>query len=189
MRDQESHIRQHVNLLVDRLGEKAASGEAIDIMTWISMAAFDVIGDLGFGESFNSLRDRHLHDWVEAVLGNVKCNFQQGITKRYGVSFLNPYLIDDKTTGLRMKNYAYAKEKLNQRIEYGADRGDFWDRIVVKSANKNESGDGMSEGEMLNNASVLILGGSETSVSALSGTISEFPRASRDHSAELTMYY
>ena len=175
LKDQELHIRLHVNLLVERLDEQTTTGHVTDIMTWISMAAFDMIGDLGFGESFNSLGDRQLHDWVEAVQGNVKCNYQQGVTKRNGIAFLNRFLMGNQTLGLREKNYTYVKEKLDKRIRSGTDRGDFWDRIVVKSANDNESGDGMSEGEMLNNASVLILGGSETSVSALTGMATRCP--------------
>ena len=51
----------------------------------------------------------------------------------------------------------------------GTERGDFWDRIMIKSADDNKGGEGMSQGEMLNNAAVLVLGGSETSATTLSG--------------------
>jgi cytochrome P450 len=50
------------------------------------------------------------------------------------------------------------------------DQGDFWDRVIVKSADGNQTGDGMSPGEMLNNAAVMVVAGSETTSSALCGT-------------------
>ncbi|KGO37620.1 Cytochrome P450, E-class, group I [Penicillium expansum] len=50
-----------------------------------------------------------------------------------------------------------------------APRGDFWDRVVIKSADDNRSGEGMTRGEMLNNASILVLAGSETSATTLCG--------------------
>lgn len=47
-------------------------------------------------------------------------------------------------------------------------RGDFWDRVVVRSADDNKSGMGMLKDEMLANASTLVLGGSETTATVLS---------------------
>ncbi|EME87518.1 uncharacterized protein MYCFIDRAFT_169330 [Pseudocercospora fijiensis CIRAD86] len=35
-------------------------------------SVFDVIGELAWGESFHGLEERRVHDWVSAILGNVK---------------------------------------------------------------------------------------------------------------------
>ena len=59
---------------------------------------------------------------------------------------------------------------VDQRIAHGASpRGDFWDRILIKSVDDNAAGEGMSKAEMLTNASSLLLAGAETSATTLSG--------------------
>lgn len=169
LRDQESHIQKYANLMVDRLGETAKAGEYTDMVAWFNMTTFDIIGDLAFGDSFDSLENRRLHDWVPAVSGSVKFVLTSGIWRRYGLDFLVPYTLPKSIIELRKKNLSYVGEKLERRIQYGEARGDFWDRIMIKSANDNATGEGMTKGEMFNNASVLVLGGSETSATCLSG--------------------
>ncbi|KAK1953597.1 hypothetical protein LY78DRAFT_686956 [Colletotrichum sublineola] len=73
-------------------------------------------------------------------------------------------------------NYKYLEEKINKRLGHGTDRGDFWDRVLTNSSNDENNGDdskvlseGMTRGEMLNNASIMVLAGSETSATTLCG--------------------
>ena len=169
LRDQESHIRHYIDLLMDRLAEKAKSGETTDMVVWYNMTVFDVIGDLAWGESFDCLENRELHEWIPAISGSVKFVTQSTIARRRGLNFLTPYLVDKETQALRVRNYKYSQEKVEARVESDENRGDFWDRIMIKSANDNETGEGMTKDEMLNNAAILVLGGSETSATTLSG--------------------
>lgn len=138
-------------------------------LTTNAQVTFDVIGDLAFGESFKCLENGELHDWIPAVSSNVKYTLQSSILRSWGLDFLRPYLLSKEVQNMRVRNYKYSQEKVDQRANSGADRGDFWDRILIKSADDNAAGDGMSRGEMLNNASVLVLGGSETSATTLAG--------------------
>jgi cytochrome P450 len=48
---------------------------------------------------------------------------------------------------------------------------DFWDQVIIKSEKNDSTGEGLSKGEMVNNASTLVLAGSETSATTLSGAI------------------
>lgn len=45
---------------------------AVDFTQWYNMMVFDVIGDLAWGESFHSLRDGKLHEWIPAIASTVK---------------------------------------------------------------------------------------------------------------------
>ena len=54
LRSQESLMKHYINLLITRLREKCAKGEAVDIVEWLNFTTFDLIGDLAFGESFGS---------------------------------------------------------------------------------------------------------------------------------------
>ena len=169
LREQESHIPEYVDLLVNRLGERAKASQHTNMLSWYNMTVFDIIGDLAWGESFDCLQDRKVHEWTPAIQGAFTFLSVGNIVRRHGLGFLVPYFVSKHSQALRATNYRYAQEKVSKRTQRGGDRGDFWDRIVIKSANNNETGDGMSEGEMLNNASVLVLSGSETSATVLCG--------------------
>ena len=184
LREQEPLIRKYVDLLVDSLRERAQSGETVDIATWYNMTSFDVIGDLAFGESFGSLERRKQHDWIPALSGSAKFVQIFAILRHYGAEFLYPYVVPKQTQELRAKHLKRTEDKVNRRIEVAEERGDFWDRIVIKSANDNESGEGMTRDEMFNNASALVLAGSVTSSLTLAGMSSglhRFPPALIKH--------
>lgn len=74
-----------MDLLIDRLGEKAQGGEPTDMTAWYNMVTFDVIGDLGFGESFHSLENRSLHEWIPAIAGAVRFVTMTSALRREGL--------------------------------------------------------------------------------------------------------
>lgn len=57
LKAQEGHINDHIDLLVERLSEKARAGQQVDMVDYYNMTTFDIIGDLAFGESFDCLKD------------------------------------------------------------------------------------------------------------------------------------
>ena len=57
--DQEVFIHEHVDKLVAQLKQQAQHGP-FDIIPWFNFFTFDVIGDLSFGESFNSLSEGNI---------------------------------------------------------------------------------------------------------------------------------
>ncbi|KAF2095866.1 cytochrome P450 [Rhizodiscina lignyota] len=168
LREQEPLIKQYVDLLVDRLDEMARSGEQTDMVEWYNLVTFDLIGDLAFGDPFNCLKDRRVHPWVYAVPKNVEYSLKNNILKSWGLEAFGRWLLPQDVVSGRKENYRYSEDKIERRIQYNAERGDFWDRVIAKSAGDNKSGQGMSKAEMLNNASVLVLGGSETTATVLS---------------------
>jgi cytochrome P450 len=170
LRDQEGLINRHVNLLITRLNPVAAAHETVDFTQWYNMVVFDVIGDLAWGESFHSLRNGKLHEWIPAIASTVKFAMQSSPLLEYGLGFLIPLLISRTVREQRAANYRFSEAKVAQRLALGGHtRGDFWDRVMIKSADDNQAGEGMTRGEMLNNASILVLAGSETSATTLCG--------------------
>lgn len=184
LREQEPRIRQYTDLLIDKLHERATSGQSTDIVDWYTSAVFDIIGELAWGEPFYGLRDGRVHDWIPAILGNLKCIFQIStlnqwvrlqqrwhlrhtqLTGAQGLGMLQSLLVDTKLHSLRRENYILAAQKTDRRAAMGSGpRGDFWDRVLIKSAEENKDGEGMTKAEMVNNCFVLALGGAETSES------------------------
>lgn len=66
---------------------------------------------------------------------------------------------------MRQRNAKFTESKVDNRLRYGVDRGDLWDG-VIETKNKEA---GMSREEMISNASAIVLAGSETSATLLSG--------------------
>lgn len=140
MREQEPLIKQYVDLLVSRLQQAAKLDKSQDMLSWYNRTTFDLIGDLAFGESFGNLREETIHPWIAAVYGNLKFIIIGGLFRRYGLTSLLPYFIPKSLVQKRIDNYKYTQDKIDRRIAFGAERGDFWDKIMIKSDNDNASG-------------------------------------------------
>lgn len=166
IREQSPIIRQYVDLLIQRLHERAGKGSQ-DMADWYTWTTFDLIGDLAFGESFNCLRDVATHPWIAAIFGNIKAIPFINAFYRYGLSSLVGFLAPKRMLKSRKDNYEYSVTKVEQRLASEGERGDFWDKILIHS--KEESGTGMTRDEMVSNASLLVLAGSETTATLLSG--------------------
>lgn len=86
--EQEAIINGTVDRFVKTVGEKAPPTSAgINMTKWFEMAAFDILGEMAFGESFHSIEDGKSataseelyliklgkpHSWQELILGHVK---------------------------------------------------------------------------------------------------------------------
>ena len=64
-----------------------------------NMAIFDTIGALAFGESFNSLRDREIHPWVDAIHKNLKSVAISHVMRSMGIEPLTPYVLPKELRG------------------------------------------------------------------------------------------
>jgi averantin hydroxylase len=166
IREQTPVIQQHVNLLIQRLHEHAGKGSQ-NMVDWYTWTTFDLIGDLAFGEPFNCLRDVATHPWIAAIFGNVKAVPVVNAFHRYGLPSLVGLLAPKKLLQQRKENYEYAVAKIDQRLANESERLDFWDKVLIH--NKEGKGTGMTRDEMVSNASLLVLAGSETSATLLSG--------------------
>ncbi|UJO25301.1 Versicolorin B desaturase [Fulvia fulva] len=171
LRTQQKTINTYADQFMEVLKEVADTGKSVEMVNYYNMAVFDTIGALAFGESFNSMRHRKIHPWVDAIHKNLKSVAISHVMRSMGIEPLTPYILPKDLRGARANNYSYAIEKINRRMQQTGEQGDFWDRVIVKSGAEGEinDGTGMSKGEMLNNAAVMVVGGSETSASALCG--------------------
>ncbi|KAF2710597.1 cytochrome P450 [Pleomassaria siparia CBS 279.74] len=168
MRDMQPRIQSFVQLLVKGLRESAQSGGYTDILEWYNWTTFDMIGDLAFGESFHCLELKRTDPWIAAIFGTVKVLSWISTIRRYKLGSLIPYLTPKKLLEFRLFNLQRNRQKIDERTALGTDRGDFWDNVIEKS--DFEKGTGMTKEEMVSNASILVLGGSETTATLLSGT-------------------
>ena len=170
LRSQESLIQSSINLLMRRLRETADSNpeHIVDLNRWFAYTTFDIIGDLAFGESFNCLRDSKFHPWVAMVCNNLKamCWFIAVLhypLVEFALLHMIPKSMAEQIRGMDVMT----EEKLSRRMALPTDRPDFITCI------KQHGGDeGMTQKEIHENSKSLIVAGSETSSTALSGLLS-----------------
>jgi hypothetical protein len=59
--DQEKILHQCIDLFIAKIGElqkdEAAAEKGLDMTMWLEMVAFDVFGDMAFGESFHAVEN------------------------------------------------------------------------------------------------------------------------------------
>ncbi|KAF4633926.1 hypothetical protein G7Y89_g4186 [Cudoniella acicularis] len=147
---QEPLITTYIDLLVSRLHEQARTPETniVDIVKWYNYTTFDILGDLAFGDSFGCLKSDVLHPWITNIFQAVK-----------DASFFRA------AYGSTEKQFAFASAKAKERLSQGStDRADFMSYILRYNDEK-----GMTVPEIESNASLLIIAGSETTATFLSG--------------------
>lgn len=166
MRAQQPMIQHHIDLLLRRLHE-GSSSVSHDISEWFNWTTFDIIGDLAFGESFGCLENGKTHDWIASIEGNVKAIPIINAIRRFKLDWVIPLIAPRKLLEMRQRNAKFTENKVDQRLRLGATRGDLWDDVMGYS--DKESGSGMTREEMISNASAIVLAGSETSATLLSG--------------------
>lgn len=165
--EQEGYIKQYVDLLIARLKQQQAQdGTATDMTRWFNYLTFDIIGELAFGDPFYSLETSNYHPWISMIFETIKAVGLIMFLANYPL--LRPLILlsSGKTIKMNAQAQQLAAEKTQKRIALGSDtRKDFMTYIL----RNNKDGVGMTHEEMLRNAEALIVAGSETTATALSG--------------------
>ena len=170
MQKQEPLIKRYVDQLIWELSKRCNGGKTlVDIEAWFSFTAFDIIGDLTFGESFGSLDSGGHHPWASLIFETTRFVILANCLKRINRIFLPVLLlITPKGFGKKLReNQRLTEAKIAKRRALGANaRPDYMSAMV----GDDEKGGTLSEAEINSNCTALILGGAETISSALSGT-------------------
>ena len=166
LREQEFRINHYVDLLMTGLANHSLSGTQ-DMVSWFNWTTFDLIGDLAFGESFGCLENARTHPWISEIFGSLASGPIFAAVESYGLMPIFSLLIPKKRLQARLDNYKYASDMVDKRVIYGRDRGDFFDNVPMHDPEKG----GMTLDELKSNASNIVLAGSETTATLLSGTV------------------
>ncbi|KAI1259124.1 putative cytochrome P450 monooxygenase [Xylariaceae sp. FL1019] len=167
MRAQEPIIGAYVDLLIQRLHETLNKNPlaSLDMSEYYNWTTFDVIGDLAFGApgGFGCLENNAYHPWVQLITDTI-------VQGAYFITLANTGFLTvlrfavrnlKTTTG---EHQAIVKEKVAQRMELGSERPDFLEGLLQKKSELNLDFDRLCQ-----NASLLIIAGSETTATLLTG--------------------
>ncbi|KAI8214239.1 Cytochrome P450 monooxygenase 1 [Colletotrichum sp. SAR11_57] len=166
MREQEGMIIKYIDKLSDRLKEFADDGTSPQNMAgWYNWTTFDVAGDLIFGQSFQCLERADYHPWVAFIFGAIRFGSVMTSVKYIGLNFVVQALF--KMGGMKAMSQVRENtdEMMQNRMSMTDDRNDLFEGLLKRRKEWNLSFDQLSA-----NALILVLAGSETTATTLSGT-------------------
>lgn len=132
---------------------------SIDLGQWYNYTTFDLIGDLAFGEPFGCVKTGETHPWIELMFKVLEILTLINESRQYPILGAIAYLLIPRNMRTRFQQHQQlARDKANRRLDTPRDKPDFTSYILKH----NETEKGMTREEIGENASVLILAGSET---------------------------
>lgn len=175
LREQDPLIQSYMDLFITRLLQKtteADSGTAsVNIVQWFNFITFDIIGHLSFGESFNCLETSQYHPWIAILYSHFKASALAAACRLF--PFLEQVMrnaLPKSVKQQRIDHFNMSKAKVHKRIaaqqNYTWGNSDFMAHVLRHNDEK-----GMSVPEIESTFNILVLAGSETSATALSGTM------------------
>ncbi|KAJ2984481.1 hypothetical protein NUW58_g6035 [Xylaria curta] len=164
MREQEPIIGSYVDLLVSRLRDAVKVNSSQNLREWYNYTTFDIIGDLSFGVDggFGCLANSDYHPWIKLISKAIHQNaiiqglIRLGLRRPIGWIGKSGMLAENR-------NRAIVWEKVGQRMQ-GGERPDFLEGLLRKKEELK-----LDQAAVTVNATVLIIAGSETTATLLSG--------------------
>ncbi|KAI1439027.1 benzoate 4-monooxygenase cytochrome P450 [Xylaria sp. CBS 124048] len=171
---QEDIIQGYVDSFIQRVRETVSDKQntPIDLGDWVTFLCFDVLGDLGFGESFHNLENGKAHWWIITMQNGAKAALQIKTLERFLPGLSSLLMLVLKIVGMAMaidpdENFNFCARRARERLARDSTRPDF----ISHMANANKKNMDMSPAELEANAQTLINAGAEPVSAAVCGVI------------------
>ncbi|KAK1597519.1 cytochrome P450 [Colletotrichum navitas] len=194
LREQEPVIMKYVDLFIQKMreaakgcqgpghgdGDEAVAGkngirpepkqeQPVDLTLWYNYITFDIIGDLAFSESFGCLESERLHPWVKTLFLMVRTGVALQTANHFPMlRRLITVALSTRVMRERMQNHLdMTMQKLLRRVELGEREGPQND--IIEALLKKRKEWGLSLRQVDSNGNIIIIAGSETTATLLSG--------------------
>ena len=175
LREQEYFPLAYIDLLTRRLHGIVSSSKShsavVDIVKWLNFTTFDIVGDLALGESFHCLEESKYHGWVSILFTQFKAAALFVSLRFFGLDKLLRMVLPKSLLKKRAEHAKYSTDRIHHRLDQGkegadAQRNDFMTYVLRYNDEK-----GMTIPEIEQTFRVLVVAGSETTGTALSGIL------------------
>ncbi|KAI1387309.1 cytochrome P450 [Hypoxylon trugodes] len=160
---QEPVLKSYVDLLIEKL------------IDWFHWFAFDLSGQLCFGESFECLENARSHPWIRMIFSFIKMTVLAAITRYYaGLETLLMHFIPSSLRKKQTDHYAMGLERIHRRMA-SSHRDDF----MAPMLENNPDFERMSVSEIESTMPIIVLAASETTATTLCGIVSALTRSTK----------
>ncbi|KAK3355434.1 cytochrome P450 [Neurospora tetraspora] len=165
MRGQGPLIGKYIDLLIHKLHEQGEEGRVpLNATSWYNCVTFDITGDLIFGMPFGALAGNANHPWLQFILGSLKSMSPLGALSYVGLHWVAQVLWKMLGAEVFRKSMESVDLMLKERLKMPVDRNDLFVGLVQRQEKL-----GLSFEKLSANAWFLVLAGSETTATTLSG--------------------
>ncbi|KAI0547224.1 cytochrome protein [Xylaria curta] len=189
LHSQEAIVQRCWNKFIEKVGPVSQEDpKGVNVVDWFEMAAFDMLGEMAFGESFGCIESGKHHFWLDLILKHL---FEVTLLDNLGrfplLDAVSRYVLPWLTTRVRSKHQRYSREKVQKRLDARDAGHDFLTRLVSGV----ESGE-VSQEEITAHASTLIIAGGETTAHTLASAtyyLLKTPNALKKLAEEVRSHY
>lgn len=167
----EGLMKLQVQKFIAVMERNALQGEPVNVSSWYTYLAFDIMGDLCFAEPFGCLDRATNTEWSTSVINVfVAATWTQAIRRLSGTgtwleSLMTRLLVPPKASEWRMTHLQNSRERTLRRLASAEqDHADFMYHIL-----NSESKSSLSHNEIILNMALFISAGTDTTATALSG--------------------
>ncbi|KEY73050.1 hypothetical protein S7711_06124 [Stachybotrys chartarum IBT 7711] len=163
LKEQEPLLKSWAAKMKTKLAERVASGQEVDMVKFYNCTTFDIMADFLFLQGLNLLEDGEYSPWMQNLFNSFKAATIVLGFRRYSAWFNS--LIE-----YYVKNNEQARKAEFEHFRYAAERiDDRWHRTVSRLDPWAEFLSSLSVEEQHVSASALMVAGTETTATALSG--------------------
>ena len=175
LREQEPIIQKYISLMISKLKEEEikAPSKPVDLVKWTEYTVFDLMGELSLGESFHSLDNADHRPFVAGFIKNLQA-VMYIISSNYlpEVRAVLLWLVPKKVWINHIKHSEYVGHQVRARLAEG-DNPHKPDFITWLCRFSNTDNVGMSIPEIESNVGTILIAGSETTATSITGIIFE----------------
>ena len=140
------------------------------MVKWYNLTAFDILGDLAFGEPFGGLESSGYHYWVstifQAIQGVALVQFKDAYPLLFRI--LSIFRGSKRLMNARQRQIEFSRATVQKRLQIEGHR-ECTDFISSMLRHRGEPRKGITNEELEANSNVLVIAGSGTTSSLLSG--------------------
>ena len=172
VRDREHILQKYIGLLMRRLREQAESSDGstttVNVVQWYTFTTFDIAGDLVFSEPFDCLHNEIYHPWIRMIFSHLKASAFFMALRYYSpldqwfLWSLPKSLLKEKEKFIGMSKDKVARRK---KRDLPLSRTSDFMSLALNTAGEES----MSIEEMEGTFGTLLIAGSETTATLLSG--------------------
>ncbi|KAH7079034.1 cytochrome P450 [Paraphoma chrysanthemicola] len=154
----------------DKLVRNLKQEGVVDLVSSFNYATFDAMADLTFGESLHMLDNSEYNPWVKIMFEQIKIGVKLSLVYYYYpiVAGLLRKLLHKVIAKAQYTHFNFSRERVEKRMEKGrsSEGVDLWD-LILQHEEKGKAA--MSSAEMIVNANLFMVAGTETTATLLSG--------------------
>ncbi|KAH8807828.1 benzoate 4-monooxygenase cytochrome P450 [Xylogone sp. PMI_703] len=164
--EQEPIVQRCIDGFNTKLRWEGKREGGLNLTKWYEMLAFDILGEMAFGESFHCVENGKSHHWSDMITSHLFFITVLDNLRRYPIiKMIGVFLLPKLTISVRNKHSQFSRDKVARRLANKSSRKDFLTNLVEKVDNGE-----VSKEEMTAHASTLIIAGGETVATFLAAT-------------------